>query len=265
MTAKPANSFTGRVAVVSGAASGIGRAVAEALGAQGAKLVLGDIQNRELDKLAGELRAKGFDVLARTLDVTKEQDWADLFGAGASKFGPISMLVASAGIAVANPIADQSLAQWREVMAVNLDGTFLGVREAARAMRGGGAITVISSSTAAKPAPMAAAYGASKAAVVHLAKSAALELAGRKPPIRVNAVLPGGVITPMWKKIPEWGTWLNAHGGDEEAVFDTLAAETPLKRFASAAEVAHTILYTLSDEAAHLTGAALVLDGGYAT
>jgi NAD(P)-dependent dehydrogenase (short-subunit alcohol dehydrogenase family) len=148
---------------------------------------------------------------------------------------------------------------------VNLEGVFLGTRAAIIAMRRTkqGSIINIASAAARKPIPGTGAYCASKAAVIALTKAAALECAQEGDKIRVNAVLPGGVKTPIWSKTAFWTELVNREGG-EEGAFGFLAQSVPLQRYAEPEEIARAVLYLASDEAAYVTGAELVIDGGYA-
>jgi NAD(P)-dependent dehydrogenase (short-subunit alcohol dehydrogenase family) len=241
--------FAGRTALVTGAASGIGLAVAERLATEGAaRLVLVDVDAAALDgvDLPGAERVFG--------SVADEDLWGRLDLAG------LDLAVINAGVAGAGPIADLDYAEWRRILSVNLDGAFLTLRAALRAMRDGGAIVATASAAGLKAEPGVAAYGASKAALLHLVKVAAKEAAPRR--IRVNAIAPAGVETPVWDAVPMFAERAQAVGRD--AAFAELAAmATPLARYAKADEVAAQIAWLLSDEAALITGATLVSDGGY--
>jgi 2-keto-3-deoxy-L-fuconate dehydrogenase len=163
-------------------------------------------------------------------------------------------------VAGAGPISDLSFPEWRRILSINLDGAFLTLRAALRAMRNGGAIVATASAAGLKAEAGVAAYGASKAALLHLVKVAAKEAAPRR--IRVNAIAPAGVETPVWDAVPMFADRAEAIGRD--AAFAELAAmATPLGRYAKANEVAAQIAWLLSDEAALITGATLVSDGGY--
>jgi NAD(P)-dependent dehydrogenase (short-subunit alcohol dehydrogenase family) len=250
----------GKTALVTGAASGIGAAVARRLAAGGAAgLVLTDLDAEGLAALAAELA--GPRVLALPGDVCDEAAWDRLEAKVRETFGGLDLVVANAGISDASPIAEIEFAAWRRLMAVNLDGVFLTLRSGLRLARDGAAMVVVSSASAVKAEPGVGAYGASKAAVLQLAKVAAKEGAPRR--IRVNAVLPGGVETPIWRPMPFFQDLVAAEGG-EQAAFDKMAGfATPLGRYAKAGEVADMIAWLLSDEAGFVTGAALVADGGY--
>ncbi|MEO1488753.1 MAG: SDR family oxidoreductase, partial [Pseudomonadota bacterium] len=157
-----------------------------------------------------------------------------------------------------------TMAEWRRIMDVNLDGAFLTLRASLRAMRAaakptGGSVVITASSTGVKPVPGTGPYGVSKAAVAHMARMAAMENAGAN--IRVNAIAPGGVDTAIWESGAEFNEAVAKHG--REAVFKTMAKTTPLGRFASADEIASNMLYLLSDAGSNITGHVLVSDGGF--
>lgn len=244
--------FTGKTALVTGAASGIGRAVAEALAARGlARLIAADIDAEGLSALA----LPGCAVAALAGDVAEEALWADAPLAG------LDLAVICAGISASGEIAGLDAAEWRRVMRTNLDGAFLALRAAMRAMgQRGGAIVLVSSATGIKAETATAAYGASKAAMLQLMRVAAKEGADRG--IRVNAIAPAGVETPMWRSMDFFRDLADKTGG-EEAAFAAMAQATPIGRFARAEEVAGQILFLLSAAAATITGATLVSDGGY--
>ena len=163
-------------------------------------------------------------------------------------------------MAGAGVIADLDFAEWRRILSVNLDGAFLTLRAALRAMADGGAIVATASAAGIKAEVGVAAYGASKAALIHLVKVAAKEAAARR--IRVNAIAPAGVETPVWDAIPMFANRVAAVGRD--AAFAEMAAmATPLGRYAKAEEIAAQIGFLLSDAAALVTGSCLLSDGGY--
>jgi NAD(P)-dependent dehydrogenase (short-subunit alcohol dehydrogenase family) len=240
--------------LITGAASGIGAATATLLSERGAKkLILADRDEEKLADFAFSLPSERQLMIG---DVADEHLWsqADLTG--------LTHAVVNAGIGAGQPIDETSFAEWRRVMSVNLDGAFLTLQAAMRAMkRGGGSIVITASAAGLKAEPGIAAYGASKAAVIHLARIAAKE--GAAHGIRVNAIAPGGVETPIWSNVPFFAD-LVERTGDEAAAFRAMAAgATPLGRFAKPSEIAEQIAFLLSDAAAFTTGACLVADGGY--
>ncbi|PZQ60099.1 MAG: oxidoreductase [Sphingomonas taxi] len=250
--------FSSRAYLVTGAASGIGLATARHLAAGGAtRLVLAD---RDAEALARIDVGCTLDLLPG--DVTDEGFWDDAAPALAGIHGA----VVNAGVAGAGPIADLPLAEWRRILSVNLDGAFLTLRAAMRAMRGTaggtrpGAIVAVASAAGIRAEPGVAAYGASKAGLIQLVKVAAKE--GARDQLRVNAIAPAGVETPVWDAVPMFAERAAAIGRD--AAFAELAAlATPLGRYAKAEEIAAQIGFLLSDAAALVTGAVLVSDGGY--
>ena len=243
--------FQNRLALVTGAASGIGRAVAERLAAEGARLLLVDVDAVALE----ELPIDGDRIAG---DVADEALWSNGF---LKKLADLDLAVVNAGVSGAGSITDLAFAEWRRIMAVNLDGAFLTMRAAMRAMTGrGGSIVATASAAGLKPEPGVAAYGASKAALLHLVRVAAKE--GAADGIRVNAIAPAGVETPVWDQVPMFAERAAEIGRD--AAFAELAAmATPLGRYAKPEEVAGQIAFLLSDEAALVTGTTFVADGGY--
>ncbi|BDI60573.1 SDR family NAD(P)-dependent oxidoreductase [Qipengyuania nanhaisediminis] len=246
--------FAGRSALVTGAASGIGAACARQLAARGAKrLILVDVDAAGLDALDCDCSVE------RVVgSVGDEALWRDL----EPRLEGLDHAVVNAGIGAGGAIADLSLADWRRVMEINLDGAFLTLSAAMRAMRAhgrGGSAVITSSSTAVKPVPGIGPYGVSKAAVSHMARIAAVEGAANK--IRVNAIAPGGVDTAIWESSEEFRASVAENG--REATFKAMASTTPSGRFASADEMAETMLFMLSDAGANITGHVLVSDGGF--
>lgn len=248
--------LTDKTALVTGAASGIGRAVAERLAAEGARVALCDI-----DRAHGAAAAEaiGDAALFVELDVAAEPSWQAAMAAVTDAFGGIDIVVNSAGIIVLKSIEETSLDDWRRVMAVNLDGTFLGCKFAVRAMKGrdraGGAIVNISSVSGLVGGANLAAYNASKGGVRLLTKSVALHCARKGYAIRCNSVHPSFAETPMLDDIA-------AGARDPDAARAAMAAQVPLGRLAEAAEVAAMVAYLASDESGFVTGAEFVIDGG---
>ena len=244
--------FAGRSALVTGAASGIGAACAKALAARGAaRLFLVDVDAAGLDALdlPGEVHRI-------TGSVADEALWQALD----PRLAGLDHAVVNAGIGSGGPIAGLSLAEWRRVMAVNLDGAFMTLATSLRAMEGKtGSVVVVASTTGLKPVPGIGPYGVSKAAVAHMARIAAAENAGKG--ISVNAIAPGGVDTAIWESGADFKASVAAIG--REATIARMAKTTPLGRFATSEEMADSICFLLGDAAANITGHVLVTDGGF--
>jgi NAD(P)-dependent dehydrogenase (short-subunit alcohol dehydrogenase family) len=245
--------FTGRSVLITGAASGIGAATAQWLGAHSVERVV--LVDRDQAGLAAlELPCQ---VVVFPGDVADPALWERI----EADAGPLDHAVINAGIAAGAPIAETSFTDWRKVLGVNLDGMFLSLRTAMRRMTKGGAIVLTASVSGLKAEPGTAAYGASKAAVIHLAKVAARENAPRG--IRVNAIAPGGVDTPIWDEL-DFFKGLVAQTGSRAAAIEAMAKmATPLGRYAAPEEIADQIGFLLSDMARNMTGTVLVSDGGY--
>jgi 2-keto-3-deoxy-L-fuconate dehydrogenase len=254
------------VALITGAGSGIGAATARRLASEGIRrLVLTDRDGAALGETAASLNLDERDVMTTAFNVADETAWSANCTLIRERFGRLDLAVANAGVTSGGTIAESAFGEWRRVMSTNLDGVFLTLKSAMRLMdegRQGGAIVVVSSVTGIKAEIGTATYGASKAAVLQLAKVAAKEGAANR--IRVNSILPGGTETPIWRDVPFFRDQLAKTGG-EEAAFNAMAAlTTPLGRYAKADEIAGQIAFLLSQSAATITGAQLVSDGGYA-
>jgi len=244
----------GKVAIVTGGASGIGEACAELLAREGASVVVTDIDDIRGGAVADRITAAGGKAQFRHQDVSEERAWPAIIAAAERQFGGLHIMVANAGIGVLGLVADMSLADWRRQMAVNLDGVFLSVKHAIPAMRraGGGSIVIISSVAGLRGSAGFGAYCASKGGVRLFAKAAAMECAAARDNIRVNTVHPGVIDTPIWTRMP--GTNANPH--------DIAKLAVPLGVAGTAEDIANGVLYLASDASRHMTGAELVIDGG---
>ncbi|WP_069166782.1 glucose 1-dehydrogenase [Nocardia altamirensis] len=233
--------LTGKVALISGGARGMGAAHAKAMVAEDARVVLADVLDDEGAAVAKEL---GDAAAYVHLDVREPEQWKGAVAEAVQRFGSLNVLVNNAGIANGNLLVDFELAEWQRILDINLTGTFLGMQAATPAMieAGGGSIINISSVEGMRGSPGLHGYVATKFAVRGLTKSTALELAQYK--IRVNSVHPGLISTPMTEGIPA----------------DFL--QIPLGRAAEASEVAALITFLASDESSYSTGAEFVIDGG---
>ena len=237
----------GKVALISGGARGMGAATARLFVAEGAKVVIGDV----LPEVKETAASIGDDAHGVTLDVTDEASWQAAVAETESRFGKLDILVNNAGILMIKAIPDTTEADFRKVLDVNALGVFLGIREAAPAIKraGGGAIVNLSSVEGLGGNKYVIAYCASKFAVRGMTKSAALELA--VDGIRVNSVHPGGIDTPM----------VRAFAPKDEHVA-SVGKQVPLKRTGTPEEVAEAVAWLASDASSYVTGAELAVDGG---
>jgi NAD(P)-dependent dehydrogenase (short-subunit alcohol dehydrogenase family) len=243
-------SLSGKSVIITGAASGIGRAGARLFAKAGAHLTLGDRDGGGLAALVNEITSSGAEAQTLAGDVTSPEDCERMVRMAVERFGGLDALWNNAGITGPGAlIADLSPEDWQQVLSVNLTGVFLGIQAAVRVMAPAGRGSIISTaSVAGKVAfPGDAAYCAAKAGVIMLTRTAAVEYA--KFGVRVNCVLPGFINTPMLERLPH--------------LIPRVNKLTPLGRAGEAEEVARTVLFLASDESSYITGQDIVIDGGY--
>ena len=252
----------GKVALVTGGASGIGAAVAELLAQEGASVVISDVDELKGPELAAALGRAGHDAIFLHQDVTSETRWAEVAVEIEQRFGRLDILVSNAGIGILVPsIVEMSLDDWRRQTAVNLDGVFLSVKYCLPLMRkrGGGSVIMMSSLAGLRGGASLAGYSATKGGVRLFAKAIAMECAAASDGIRVNSVHPGIIDTPIWRKDS-----MGAPSGQNAPVDPEELARlaTPLGRAGHARDVANGVLYLASDASSYVTGTELVIDGG---
>ena len=240
----------GRVALVSGAAQGMGAAHAAALAEAGAAVIVADVLDDVGEATAAALRARDHDVRFAPLDVRDPDAWASAVEIAEAAHGRLDVLVNNAGVITTGGVVDEPLESWDRVIAINQTGVFLGMKHAIPAMRraGGGAIVNIASVLGVRGASDYIAYQASKAAVLAMTRCAAITYAAEH--IRVNAVCPGTIQTPMHDALP-------ADANDEDL------ERTPMQRVGEAEEVSAAVVFLVGDGASFVTGTALHVDGGY--
>ena len=249
--------LNGKCALVTGASAGIGRAVALLLAEEGARTAVGGLNEAGGRALAAEINAGVGEALYLKLDVSSEAAWGNAMAALDTAFGRLDILVNNAGITMSGKIEDTALADWQRIMAVNMDGVFLGTKHAIPLMRrsGGGSVVNLSSVLGITGTPLISAYTASKGAVRLFTKCAALELA--EDGIRVNSVHPAFIHTPMMED-----TAIRLHG-DIETGKEEFGKFHPIGHVGEPEDIANGVLYLASDESAFTTGAELLIDGGY--
>ncbi|QQD19013.1 SDR family oxidoreductase [Spongiibacter nanhainus] len=250
---------TGKVVLVTGAASGIGAASCRALAARGAKIALSDIDVDTGEALVNELRESGAEAAFIPLDVRDEAQWRTAVDQVLAQFGALDGLVNNAGIAAICGIEEETLEGWRRTQDINTDAVFLGCREAVRVMKGrGGSIVNVSSIEGIVGDPMLPAYNASKGAVRALTKSLALYCAENGTGIRVNSLHPGYVATPLVS-----GALDKLAAAEAEAFANRVVASIPMGRMAEADEIAEGVVFLISESSRYMTGSELIMDGGY--
>jgi len=251
---------SGKVAIVTGGASGIGEACAETLAREGASVLITDIDDTLGKGVVERITKAGGKAHYLRHDVRDEAAWPGIVADAEKRYGRLDIMVANAGIGIMSPIATMTLADWQRQQAINLDGVFLSIKHSIPAMKraGGGSIVLMSSVAGLRGAPGLAAYSATKGGVRLLAKSVALEHAADN--IRCNSVHPGIIATPIWEKIPT-----GAEGNRRNAPIDPrerAAATVPLPRVGEAQDIANGVFFLCTDAGNYITGQELVIDGG---
>lgn len=253
----------GKVVLVTGGASGIGRGCAELLAREGAAVVVTDVQ----DEMGADVaRALGGQAVYLHHDVTDEDAWIGIVAEVGKRFGRLDVLVNNAGVGMGGPVTEFSLADWRKQQGVNVEGVFLGVKHSLPLMRqgGGGSIINMSSVAGLTGAANMSSYCATKGAVRLFTKAVAMECAAARDGVRVNSVHPGIIDTPIWDTI---GGTIGGEGGNAGParvidLDDMTAVTTPLGVKGFPADIAAGVLFLASDESRYMTGAELVIDGG---
>ncbi|MDZ4370085.1 MAG: glucose 1-dehydrogenase [Phenylobacterium sp.] len=252
-----AGRLDGKVALVTGAASGLGAESARRMAREGATVVLTDLDEAGGRKVADEILAAGGRAAFHLHDVTDEARWAEIVAWTVDEVGRIDVLVNSAGVGSGGEaILEATLEGWRRITSINLDGTFLGIRHVAPVMAaaGRGSIINLSSILGKVGLPGAAAYCASKGAVLMLTKAVALELAPAG--VRVNSVHPGFIETPMVRNAFR-------ESENENEMRDMIVSRHAMGRLGAPREIADAIVFLASDESSFMTGSEVVVDGGY--
>jgi NAD(P)-dependent dehydrogenase (short-subunit alcohol dehydrogenase family) len=238
--------FTNKVAIITGAASGIGLATAKRLGSEGARVVIADLNEQKANAAADQARAAGApDSWASACDVSNEAQAQATVAGTLSRFGRLDVVVNNAGLMVFKPIAELTGDDWQRILSVDLLGAFFFTKQAFLHMQPGAAIVNVASIHAVETEPLVAPYAAAKAALLSLTRSAALE--GKPKGIRVNAILPGAVDTPM--------LWNNPNVKSGQEAINRADVGKP-------ADIAAVIAYLASDDAGFVQGAAVRVDGG---
>lgn len=242
----------GKVAIITGAASGMGKADALLFAKEGAIVVVTDIQVEKVDEVVAEIKNNSGEAIGFRHDVSSQEDWTSIVDATMKQYGKIDILVNNAGISSEVPFMEASLELWDKIMSINITSVFLGQQAVIPHMinNGGGSIINISSIAGLTGGSGAGAYTASKGAVRMLTKATAVDFA--KHNIRVNSVHPGYIKTPMSEKLmenPDMKQWF--------------LSQTPLPRLGLAEDIANGVLFLASDESSYITGVELPIDGGY--
>ncbi len=265
------NRVDGKVALVTGASSGIGACSAKYLAQAGATVILADKAETKGKALAEEIKHTGGNATFLTLDVTSESDWQSVINIIIEEYDGLDVLVNNAGITLIKPIEATTLEEWHELSRVNIDGVFLGMKQAlpamterARRRQAGGSIVNMSSAVGIVAVPGALGYTMTKAAIRHMSKSAAIEFAAMKYNIRVNSIHPGLIKTPMAESIYHaWAESGSFGTRDLDQIEKIMVEAHPLGRHGQPDDIAKGVVFLASDDSGYMTGAELVIDGGY--
>lgn len=263
------NRLAGRVALVTGALKGIGLACVERFLAEGARVILTDLAAEGTAEPEGVLARLGADACYIRLDVAEAMDWLAALPRIRAAFGRLDIAVANAGVDCTGAVEDITLAAWRRIMGVNVDGVFLTVKtltpllaETGASTPAGSSIVIVSSIMGLVGMSEVSPYNTSKGAVRLFAKSVGLEFAEKRTPIRVNSVHPGFVRTPLLEAGMD--RWAARPGAPSAAdLIAGVAASTPNGRVGEPGEIAAAIAFLASDDASYMTGSELVVDGGW--
>ena len=259
----------GRVAFVSGGLRGIGLACVERFLAEGAEVVLSDLDAADSEVAASTMARLGQAASYVQANVTREEDWQRARNLVTERHGKLHILVNNAGTDLTGPVETLDMKDWRRIMDINVDGVFLGVKtftplmaESGRQVKGGSSIINVSSIMGLVGYSEVSAYNASKGAVRLFTKGIAVEFAHKKMPIRANSLHPGFVVPPLLKE--GFQRWVDKGVADDPQVLvDAMCAQTPLGRLADPAELASGVFFLASEDSAYMTGAELVIDGGW--
>tara|TARA_Y100001947_G_scaffold158471_1_gene171729 strand:+ start:1693 stop:2487 length:795 start_codon:yes stop_codon:yes gene_type:complete len=259
-----ANRFEGRVVCITGAAKGIGRQAALSFADEGAIIVATDIESDAGKALVAEIKGSGGKASFIEHDVTSEDAWIDVIAAVRSNHGKLDVLINNAGIGMTGLVHEMDLDLWRKMMAVNVDGVFLGVKHALPLMReaGSGNIINVSSVAGIRSTANFSCYCATKAAVKSFTKSVALECAEAKDGIRVNSIHPGIISTAIWDTLIGTEESTSSNMPRDATLAGMTGEAVPFGRTGTIQEIVNGMLFLASDESSYMHGAELVLDGG---
>ncbi len=249
---------SGKIALVTGGALGLGEAMSLLLAKEGAKVVVTDVKEKEGQATADAIKQAGGEAIFLKHDVVNESEWKTVIAETEKAFGGLDILVNNAGVVVMKSVEDTTLEDWRWLHSINLDAVFLGTKYGIESMKksGGGSIINISSIEGIIADPNLFAYNSSKAGVRLLTKSAALHCAKSGYGIRINSVHPGYTWTPMVEQA------IDELGGTKE-VIDQVKSLHPIGRYGQPIDIANGVLFLASEESSFMTGSELVIDGGY--